>query len=86
MQADGLAESAATWEPVLPWLIILLPLLGFFVNGALALFAARKSADAVRAGGELDFFENGHVVPFELTGILLLVAIVGALVLAKKAS
>jgi len=26
------------------------------------------------------------VVPFELTGILLLVAIVGALVLAKKAS
>ena len=27
-----------------------------------------------------------YVVPFELTGILLLVAIVGALVLAKKAS
>ena len=27
-----------------------------------------------------------YVVPFELTGILLLVAIVGALVLAKKVS
>jgi len=60
MQVDGLTESTATWEPVLPWLIILLPLLGFFVNGALALSAARKSADAVRAGGEFDFFENGR--------------------------
>ncbi|HAB29344.1 MAG TPA: hypothetical protein DCE19_01375, partial [Gemmatimonadetes bacterium] len=59
MQVDGLVESTATWEPVLPWLIILLPLLGFFVNGTLALSAARKSADAVRAGGEFDFFENG---------------------------
>jgi NADH:ubiquinone oxidoreductase subunit 6 (subunit J) len=29
---------------------------------------------------------NDYVGPFELTGILLLVAIVGALVLAKKAS
>ena len=37
----------------------LLPLLGFAINGALALSAARKSADAVRAGGEFDFFENG---------------------------
>ena len=48
------------WEPFLPWLIILLPLLGFAVNGALALSAARKSANAVRAGGEFDFFENGR--------------------------
>ncbi|MCH7491764.1 MAG: hypothetical protein IID05_13860, partial [Gemmatimonadetes bacterium] len=60
MQAAGLEESQAAWEPVLPGLIILLPLLGFAINGALALAAARKSADAVRAGGEFDFFENGR--------------------------
>jgi len=58
-QAGGL-ESHAEWEPLLPGLIILLPLLGFVINGALALSATRKSADAVRAGGEFDFFENGR--------------------------
>ena len=60
MQAAGLEESAVAWEPVLPSLIILLPLLGFAINGALALSAARRSADALRDGGELDFFENGR--------------------------
>ena len=65
------------WEPFLPWLIILLPLLGFVVNGALALSAARKSADAVRAGGEFDFFENGRPATHSLPtwvgpGVLLL--------------
>ena len=60
MQAAVLGESTAAWEPFLPWLIILLPLLGFAINGVLALSAARKSADAVRAGGEFDFFENGR--------------------------
>ncbi len=67
MQADGLEPAAAEWEPILPALIILLPLLGFAINGALALSAARKSADAVRAGGEFDFFEGGrartHALP-----------------------
>ena len=60
MQAAGLQDSQVGWEPVLPSLIILLPLLGFAINGALALSAARKSADAVRAGREFDFFENGR--------------------------
>ena len=60
MQGPGLEESQAAWEPLLPGLIILLPLLGFALNSALALSAARKSADAVRAGGEFDFFENGR--------------------------
>ena len=60
MQASGLEASQAEWEPVLPWLIILLPLVGFVINGALALSAARKSADAVRAGGEFDFFGGGR--------------------------
>ncbi len=60
MQAAGLEGSPTAWEPFLPSLIILLPLLGFAINGALALSAARKSADAVRAGGEFDFFKNGR--------------------------
>lgn len=47
-------EGAHEWSPVLPGLVILLPLLGFVINGALALTHARRSADAVRAGGELD--------------------------------
>ena len=60
MQAAGLEEPQGAWEPLLPGLIILLPLLGFAINGALALSAARKSADAVRAGREFDFLENGR--------------------------
>ena len=58
LQAAEVPESAGEWEPFLPGLIILLPLLGFAINGGLALSAARKSADAVRAGGEFDFFEG----------------------------
>ena len=60
MQVAGLEEPQGAWEPFLPGMIILLPLLGFAINGALALSAARKSADAVRAGGEFDFLENGR--------------------------
>ena len=55
--AEG-AEAHGAWEPFLPGLIILLPLVGFLINGALALSAARLSADAVRGGGEYDFFEG----------------------------
>ncbi len=64
--AHGPAGEA--FEPFLPGWVILLPLLGFLLNGALALAASRRSADAVRAGGELDFFQGGkrpltHVLP-----------------------
>ena len=59
--------GANEWSPVLPGLVILLPLLGFVVNGALALTHARRSADAVRAGGELDLSAGGrpltHTLP-----------------------
>jgi NADH-quinone oxidoreductase subunit L len=56
------AEAAAGhgWEPFFPGLILLLPLFGFLINGWLALSAARRSADAVRAGGDLDHFEGGR--------------------------
>ena len=60
IQVAEFEESRTAWEPFFPGLIILLPLLGFAINGALALSAARKSADAVRAGREFDFFENGR--------------------------
>jgi NADH-quinone oxidoreductase subunit J len=49
-----------------------------------AIDAALREHGAVGAIARPLFTE--YVVPFELTGILLLVAIVGALVLAKKAS
>jgi len=55
--AHGAASDA--FEPFLPGLVILLPLLGFLINGALALAASRRSADALRGGAELDFFEGG---------------------------
>ncbi len=63
---DG-AESAAAFDPVLPGLIVLLPLLGFLANGWLALRHAERSADAVRRGEELDLDTGGrpstHTLP-----------------------
>jgi NADH-quinone oxidoreductase subunit L len=47
-------EGTREWSPVLPSLVILLPLLGFVINGVLAITHARRSAAAVRSGGELD--------------------------------
>lgn len=48
------AGGGEAFEPFFPGLIILLPLIGFAINGVLALMHARRSADAVRAGGELE--------------------------------
>ena len=61
-----LVQEAAHWEPLLPGLIILLPLLGFIVNGVLALRAAAHSSAAVRGGGEWDPFA-GSTRPFTHT-------------------
>jgi hypothetical protein len=55
--AQGGGQAAAEgghFEPFFPGLVVILPLLGFAINGFLALRHARASADAVRAGGELD--------------------------------
>jgi NADH-quinone oxidoreductase subunit L len=66
-EAASHAEAAGHFEPFLPGLIVLLPLLGFVVNGALALVHGRRSADAVRAGQELDLDAGGrpatHTLP-----------------------
>ncbi len=64
------------------------------LGGSEALSNALGSEDAIQAalaeygavGAIARPLFTDYVVPFELTGILLLVAIVGALVLAKKAS
>ena len=51
-------HAAGTFHPTLPGLIVLLPLIGFVLNGALALAHGRRSAAAVRAGGELDLSDR----------------------------
>ena len=62
------AAGAGHFEPFLPGLVVLLPLIGFLINGYLALQHGRASADAVRAGGELDLGGPGgrpitHTLP-----------------------
>ncbi|HET9949385.1 MAG TPA: NADH-quinone oxidoreductase subunit L [Longimicrobiales bacterium] len=51
-QGGGGGAGNGAFEPFLPGLIVLLPLLGALANGALALVASRGQADTVRAGGE----------------------------------
>ena len=57
------AAEAGTFEPFLPGLVVLLPLLGFAANGVLALLHARDSASAVRAGRELDLGDRAARPP-----------------------
>jgi len=62
------AAEGGHFEPFFPGLVILLPLLGFLANGWLALQHGRDSANAVRAGGELDLGDAGsrpatHTLP-----------------------
>lgn len=62
------AGEGAHFEPFFPGFVILLPLLGFLANGWLALQHGRDSANAVRAGGELDLGDSSsrpatHTLP-----------------------
>jgi len=82
------AESGAHFEPFLPGLIVLLPLLGFVLNGVLALRHATRSAEAVRAGGELDLDEGGrpltHTLPSLIgPGVLLLAFVITSVNFAR---
>ena len=54
-------DAAAQFQPFFPGLIVLLPLIGFLINGALALSHAQASAGAVRLGGELNLGEGDHL-------------------------
>ena len=66
LTSGAAAQEAAHWEPVLPGLIVLLPLLGFVLNSVLALRAAGWSSAEVRAGREWDPFA-GRERPFTHT-------------------
>ncbi|HSW30026.1 MAG TPA: NADH-quinone oxidoreductase subunit L [Longimicrobiales bacterium] len=72
------AGGGGAFEPFFPGLVILLPLLGFVINGVLALQHARASANAVRAGGELELDgprgrPSTHTLPsFVGPGVILL--------------
>ena len=61
---SGLLQEGAqpaAYEPVLPGLIVLLPLLGFLVNGVLAIRVGARAAAAVRAGADgAEHQDDGH--------------------------
>ncbi|HYW10702.1 MAG TPA: hypothetical protein VE871_02065, partial [Longimicrobium sp.] len=62
-QAGHAAEAAshgAAFHPVLPWLIIALPLLGFVINGLAALIAARRALPHVPPVGDPHWDTHGH--------------------------
>jgi NADH-quinone oxidoreductase subunit L len=60
--AGHAAEAAhgAAFHPVLPWLILALPLLGFLLNGFAALVAARKALPKVPPVGDPYWDTHGH--------------------------
>lgn len=64
------AEGAAHFEPFFPGMIILLPLLGFVLNGLLAIRHGMASAVAVRAGGDLDLDEGGRPATHTLPSLI----------------
>ncbi|RMH21419.1 MAG: hypothetical protein D6701_02505, partial [Gemmatimonadetes bacterium] len=64
--AEGAAGGHGAFEPVLPGLIVLLPLIGFLLNGALALTAGGRAAAAVRRGEAHDPFAGGRPLTHSL--------------------
>ncbi|HEX8830800.1 MAG TPA: NADH-quinone oxidoreductase subunit L [Longimicrobium sp.] len=61
-QAGHGAEGAhgAAFHPVLPWLILALPLLGFVLNAALSIMAARRALPHVPPVGDPYWDTHGH--------------------------
>jgi NADH-quinone oxidoreductase subunit L len=79
------AEAVGHFEPFLPGLVVLLPFLGFLVNGVLALIAGRRAADATRAGNTTWELSDGnrpatHTLPSIVGPGVLLAAFVIVLV------
>src|SRR3972149_11329275 len=72
------AVGSGAFEPFFPGLVVPLPLLGFAMNGVLALRPATASSNAVRVGGELELDgprgrPSTHTLPsFVGPGVLLL--------------
>jgi NADH-quinone oxidoreductase subunit L len=62
-EAGHAAEAAAhgaAFHPVLPWLILGLPLLGFLINGLAAIVAARRALPVVPPVGDPYWDSHGH--------------------------
>ena len=66
VQGGQAAAEAGHFEPFFPGLVVLLPLLGFALNGILALQHARASADAVRDGAH----DRARELHFRLLGLM----------------
>jgi NADH-quinone oxidoreductase subunit L len=58
--AQAAAHGAEAFHPVLPWLILGLPLLGFLINGFVALLAARRALPRVPDVGDPYWDTHGH--------------------------
>jgi NADH-quinone oxidoreductase subunit L len=50
--AQSATEAAHAFEPFVPWLIVVLPLLGFVINGLAAIVAARRNLPALPPVGD----------------------------------
>src|SRR5215207_11314480 len=57
--AAGHAAGAVAFEPVLPWLIVVLPLLGFALNGVLSIIAARRALPKLPPVGD-PYYDHAH--------------------------
>ncbi|HYR10819.1 MAG TPA: NADH-quinone oxidoreductase subunit L [Longimicrobium sp.] len=59
-QGAEAASHGAAFDPVLPWLILGLPLLGFVINGLAAIIAARRALPKVPGVGDPYWDTHGH--------------------------
>jgi NADH-quinone oxidoreductase subunit L len=59
-QAGAEGAHGAAFHPVLPWAILALPLLGFVINGIVAIIAARRALPALPPVGDPYWDAHGH--------------------------
>ncbi len=69
VQEGGAAEGGhGAFEPFAPWLIVVLPLLGFVLNGLLSVLAARRALPKLPAVGD-PYWDAHHDEPSEQEGM-----------------
>lgn len=80
--ADSNPDNAQ-WPIAAPVAVLVLAILGYvFARTRLPAAGATGSADVTQTLGRL--FMGSYLLPFELAGILLLVAMIGAIVIARE--